>query len=166
MGAVPGSGPIASERDELSHDVEDAISTSAQEFNTRINYDVGDGRLSSITAIKRDTLKTVNDADNTYLPVFRVDFTFQNNTITQELNYTKQTDNFSYVVGAYYFHNNRYYAPFQYNQINFLNAEITTDAWAGYADRYPVQLRKPEDGQCDVDPSAGSGTGLPVHRGG
>ena len=135
LSAIPGTGPLASGRFEVSHDVKDVLKINAQEYTSHINFDTGGGTLSSITAFKLDSLVTTNDIDNTYLPVFRVDFTFKQRTFTQEVNFTSLDGNdFSYVVGAFYYHNRRYYPTFQYNLVEFLDQDNRNESIAGYAD--------------------------------
>ncbi|QIB65511.1 TonB-dependent receptor [Kineobactrum salinum] len=134
LAPVPGAGPVASDRFEVSHNSEAVLRTTAQEYNARIDYDTGTGTLSSITAFKDDKLTTTNDGDNTYLDIFRIDFTYKNETVTQELNFTSTGDNFNYVVGAYYYRNKTYYSSFQYNRVEFLEQENNREAFAGYAD--------------------------------
>jgi iron complex outermembrane receptor protein len=133
--AVPGSGPLATDRYHVSHDVIDVVRTKANEYTARINVDTGLGTLSSITALKRDYLFSTNDADNSYLNVFRVDFDFRGRTFTQEVNLTSPSDQqFTYVIGAFYYHNHKFYDLFQYNRADYLFSDNKANAIAGYAD--------------------------------
>lgn len=135
LAGLPGAGPVATDRFHLSHGDKDVLKISAQEYTAHITFDIEAGTVSSITALKRDSLVTRNDADNTYLPLFRVDFTFKQRTFSHEINFTSpSSDNFSYVVGAYYYHNYKYYEPFAYNGVDFLEMEQWSDSLAGYAD--------------------------------
>ncbi|MCW3834460.1 TonB-dependent receptor [Sphingomonas canadensis] len=135
LSAIPGAGPLATRRFQLSHDTRDVLKINADEYSSHINLDTGGGVLSSITALKLDTLVTTNDADNTYLPAFRIDFTFKQRTFSQEVNFTSPAgDNFSYVVGAFYYHNKRFYPEFKYNNVQFLLQDNRNESLAGYAD--------------------------------
>jgi iron complex outermembrane receptor protein len=135
LSGIPGAGPLAKGRFQVSHDTKDVLKINAEEYTSHINFDTGGGTLSSITALKIDSLKTTNDIDNTYLPGFRVDFTFKQRTFTQEVNFTSPAGNpFTYVVGAFYYHNKRFYPSFQYNLVEFLDQDNRNESIAGYAD--------------------------------
>ncbi|PKP71944.1 MAG: hypothetical protein CVT83_02445 [Alphaproteobacteria bacterium HGW-Alphaproteobacteria-5] len=172
----PGAGPLATDIFHTSHNVAGMLKNRSQEYTSHLNIDTGLGTLSSITALKRDKLSTSQEGDATYLPVLSASFNFYNRTFTQEVNLTSPSGSpFSYVVGAYYFHNRKYYDPFQYNGIDFLTQEQWTDALAGYADgtyqlgdlaviagiRYSTEKRKIDNGLLPHPLNAVTGT---VHR--
>lgn len=133
--SVSGAGPLARGPFEVSHNTKDMIKTSGDEYSAHINLRTDIGTLSSITAFKNDYLAARDDIDNTYLQAGDVDFVLKQRTFTQEVNLTSASGgNFGYVVGAYFYHNHRFYPSYKYLGFPYLYQANTNDAQAGYAD--------------------------------
>ena len=156
---LPGenAGPIATDRYHLSHNTQDVVRTTAEEYSAHIKLDLGVGTLTSITAYQRNTIFSVNDIDSTYattpapitlpppFPPIVVGFIptmvalaseVNTKTFSQEVNLTSKSNQpFTYVAGLYYFHN-RGSAPFLLvNGVEPISHSLgINDAYAAYVD--------------------------------
>lgn len=155
---LPGvnSGPIAYDRYHLSHNTQDVVRTSTDEYNAHVKLDLDFGTLASITAYERNSLYSVNDLDSTYatipapivlpppyppitvgvIPTNQfVSLAVYTKTFSQELNLASSGSGpFSYVAGLYYFHNEAAVPFLLSNNVPLFNAFGRTSASAAYAE--------------------------------
>lgn len=154
---LPGvnSGPIAADRYHLSHNVQDVIKTTADEYDAHLKLDLDLGTLTAISAYKVNDLFSINDLDATYatipapitlpppLPPIvvgtiptdqSVELRVHTKTFSQELNLTSRgAGPFSYIAGLYYFHSNAAVPFLLSSGTPLFHSESKNDAYAGYA---------------------------------
>lgn len=103
-----------------------------------INYDLGSGlKLKSLTGYRGSRLRANTDTDATTLNVRRTDQFEAQHQFSQELNLVGKTGGLSFILGAYYFHENikpdTSVTTFASNLRANFAPTVNTDALAGFA---------------------------------
>lgn len=103
-----------------------------------INYDLGSGlKLKSLTGYRSSRLRANTDTDATTLNVRRTDQFEAQHQFSQELNVLGKTGGLSFILGAYYFHENikpdTSVTTFASNLRANFAPMVNTDALAGFA---------------------------------
>lgn len=129
-----GGGPIATDRFHSSADTDQFIRTGTDEYSARIKLALGDGMLSSYSALINNRMDARNELDATYIPQ-DVALRVRTKTFTQEVNYTSsQSGPLTYVVGLYYFRKRDSVPMITQNGTPLFNTAGRSDSYAGYAD--------------------------------
>jgi len=128
-----GGAPIATDRFHSSFNTKQYIRTSTDEFSARAKLELDSGTISSFTSYQDNQLDGLSDLDLSYASQNLL-LSISNKTFTQEINYASSKDEpFSFIVGAYYFHNKSGSDLFS-NGAPLTYADRKADALAGYLD--------------------------------
>nr|WP_246332153.1 TonB-dependent receptor [Sphingomonas chungangi] len=131
----PGSTPIAADRNELSQDTLPVIQIKANNIQLNGSYDLGFATLASITDYRTERDHFVADLDSSYAPVQYESYTPHYRDFSQEVTLTSPSHGkFTWVAGAYYFHEKAYISDFYLNGSSYIDSDVHTDAVAGFAD--------------------------------
>ncbi|MBG6082393.1 TonB-dependent receptor [Rubrivivax gelatinosus] len=106
-----GATPVVTDPDkyEVALNDEQRADAIQNALSAEANWQLGEHRLSSITAWRNWRFDPRNDIDGTSLPGITGGFTTREKQFSQELRLASPADRvFDYVVGAYYYHQNIY----------------------------------------------------------
>ena len=87
-----------------TQDFDSTVSRDVWGVSGDINWDLGNGKLTSITAYRGFKWKNLTDNDNTALFMLNSGIAERQNQLSQELRYAGKTGALDFVVGGYYFH--------------------------------------------------------------
>lgn len=108
--------------------------------NLRLDHDLGDINLMSITSYRGMNFNQLFDFDTGPFPAITIQYQNNDRQLSQELQIQKSAGSFKWVLGGFYFDASSKFTPYvQFRDIpltpgkTVINSEVTTESLAGFA---------------------------------
>jgi iron complex outermembrane recepter protein len=131
---LPGSGPTASRRGDLSMNFQTVTRFGINLFSLRADVELGELELKSISAYRTENGRVTADLDSSYGNRSSADYDQYFDNFSQEITLGGTTGGLSWVAGGHLFSGNSGHDNFVFSGFPYRKVKFTTEALAGFVD--------------------------------